>query len=377
MRKIALKYRGFTLFELLAVIVVLGILALFGGFLFTNLFNNAEDAKKKADIQSMAQVYELNYSPASGYQILLGSQFVDGNIPTPPEGIYYNDLQSNGGYRVCAAIKGGVSPCMQSSSTCYCKQSKQIGYVPLASPSPSSGGALAHPLSCDPGQSLDNQLVTYLRFDESSGSTANDSAGDNDGAVSNANFTNGYPNSSAMNFGNGISISPGSSPQHYVDLGNTASLNILGPMSISVWVRPATTDGTTIILSKSAGSTSTIQYELLKSGVDAQFRISNGSSIITASSLGAFSSGGTWQHIVAVFNGSDLVVYKNGIAGTAVPFVGTQTNYNNNVIVGRRSNGSLANSSGIVRIDDLRIYDRELLPVDVAKLYNDGEGCLP
>lgn len=415
--------KGFTLVELLVVIVILSILGIAGVTIFSSVTKNAQDARKKSDIESIAKAYETNYNPLSGYQALSGDQFGDGVIPTPPEGgSYFNELQPNGGFRVCTAVNGGSNPCSSDSDTCFCKNSSQITYLASASspspspsaaasvapspspspsplpppspspsptplpspsaapsvapsPSPSPTNPLAHPLSCDPGQTLDVGLAGYWKFDESSGTNAVDEIGTSPATVVSGSFGAGYPNSTTMNFGNAVYL-PGTTT-NYVDLGNTSALNILGPITLSAWVSPTLTTGTTILVARTTGSVTTGQFEFYKSGANVSFRIGNGAAFSSSTFSNVFLSANTWVHIAGVFDGSTLRVYRNGVSSSAATFTGPQVSYNNNVKLGMRSNNSVPGASGELRMDDVRIYNRALSASEISALYNGGQGCLP
>jgi len=52
---------GFTLIELLVVISIIGILTVMALVAYTNITNRANDTKKRADINAIANAYELKY----------------------------------------------------------------------------------------------------------------------------------------------------------------------------------------------------------------------------------------------------------------------------------------------------------------------------
>ncbi|MBI2020275.1 prepilin-type N-terminal cleavage/methylation domain-containing protein [Candidatus Daviesbacteria bacterium] len=137
--------KGFTLVELLVVIAILAILAIIGIVIFTGLTKNANESRKKSDVETIAKVLEAQYSPIAGYpNPLAGTFFASGIVPTPPEGGTYNVVYSTGnvGFRVCAdsADTDPLTTCSASSSTCFCKDSSQSQYVAAGGPPPGGGG---------------------------------------------------------------------------------------------------------------------------------------------------------------------------------------------------------------------------------------------
>src|SRR5688572_21453384 len=103
------KFKGFTLIELLVVISTIAILSVIGTTIFTNTTKNAQDAKKKADVDEIAKALELKYDYSTATYTDLdpsGSEFAKGTIPKTPSGVdYYRDLSDdNKGFIVCAPL---------------------------------------------------------------------------------------------------------------------------------------------------------------------------------------------------------------------------------------------------------------------------------
>ncbi len=79
--------RGFTLLELLVTVSIIGIIAVVGITLFLNVQKGARDSRRKADIDTVAKVFEINKT-GSEYQNVAGNQFASGAIPQDPKGPY-------------------------------------------------------------------------------------------------------------------------------------------------------------------------------------------------------------------------------------------------------------------------------------------------
>ena len=77
--------RGFTLIELIIVIALIAILASIGLSVYSGQQKNARDAKRRGDIEAIANALETNKT-ATSYQPLIGSNFTAGAIPTDPGG---------------------------------------------------------------------------------------------------------------------------------------------------------------------------------------------------------------------------------------------------------------------------------------------------
>jgi len=83
----------------------------------------------------------------------------------------------------------------------------------------------------------------------------------------------------------------------------------------------------------------------------------------------------TWSHVTAVFNGNNITVYLNGVAGTpVVKTIGTLFDAGN-LAIGRQSAADCASpysSCWKGQIDDVRVYNRALSSDEIKRLYNMG-----
>lgn len=73
--------KGFTLIELLIVISIIAILSAIGLVIFISVQPGARDARRRADIDAIGKVLEVN-KQTGGYQPLQNSQFANGSVPT-------------------------------------------------------------------------------------------------------------------------------------------------------------------------------------------------------------------------------------------------------------------------------------------------------
>lgn len=122
--------KGFTLIELMVVVSIMAILLVIGISFFANVIQkSARDARKKADIDAIAKVYETKFPTENKYIALTADDFANKAIPTPPEGGSYECIAgpdsgckpplTGEGFKVCATLADGT--------TSYCRSSTQGG----------------------------------------------------------------------------------------------------------------------------------------------------------------------------------------------------------------------------------------------------------
>lgn len=137
---------GFTLFELLVVISIIGILVALGTVAYSNAQEKARDSRAKADIKAMSDAFEQYFAANDSYAACstMAAETWQGTWePLDPRGNAYGEsgyaytFQCNAnGYCVCADLeqdKGGNADAAAGSTSCswanddayYCMQAQQ------------------------------------------------------------------------------------------------------------------------------------------------------------------------------------------------------------------------------------------------------------
>lgn len=82
------KKSGFTLVELLVVISIIAVLSMVGITLYSGVQKNARDARRKTDIDAIANAMETNFGKTTPgqYKALDGIMFSSGGVPVDPSG---------------------------------------------------------------------------------------------------------------------------------------------------------------------------------------------------------------------------------------------------------------------------------------------------
>jgi len=209
--------------------------------------------------------------------------------------------------------------------------------------------------------SLGANTVGIWRFEEGLGNTAYDSSGyGNNGTINGASYTIGI-------LGTALSFD---GADDYVDAGNGASLTLGSAVTAEAWV-----------YAKSLSGHASFQYRIVNKfnyptkgwylfynsgGGRFTFNTYDGIQHSTVSSIKP--SLNTWYHIVGVSDGTNNVIYVNGVSGSAVSS-GTLTNSTAFLQVGGYGNADFA-WEGL--IDEVRIYTQALSTSEIQKHYAEG-----
>lgn len=393
--------KGFTLVELMVVIVILAILSVVGIVVFKGVSETARDSRRRSDIESMAKAYEVNYQV--GYYPLVDSNFASGNIPTPPEGDsggnsgnYFNVVATDGsGFKACAALENNPSRvCNTPAQNCFCMSSSQGGIPLNTPPSGLAGTNVSFGLggssqsSCDNNGTLLTGLVGYWKMDESAWNGILNEVIDSSGYGNHGRaYSSGapLPNTVVGNFGRAGEFSGGSGFNRYAIIPRSTPLDITGhsPITLSAWIyytgiNPACTYPRAIYKETWISPTNNGGYMLQVRDGRVEMLIKNAAAggddgraaIVDVAYINQ------WILLVGTYDGTKIRLYV-GKAGSIqkseedgpVNGIGDQ-----HVTADLRLGGSCS-MNGL--LDDVRIYNRALSEAEINDLYKGGIGCLP
>ncbi len=211
-------------------------------------------------------------------------------------------------------------------------------------------------------------LVGWWRFNNESGESSSFfrdwSSWGNNGTCSGP----GCPNSTTGMFGNALAFD---GVNDYVSAGNSPSLNITDALTIEAWIKFLNlSDGYGTAITKGyTGSSATTPWMFYPSGTTTfRFYAANSTGGRTNVLLGSSLSNGVWYHFVGVYNGTHLIPYKNGVAGTSAYLGGNLLSNTGNVFIGYKWGSRYFNGT----IDEVRIYNRALSSDEIKASYNAG-----
>ena len=102
--------------------------------------------------------------------------------------------------------------------------------------------------------------------------------------------------------------------------------------------------------------------------VEGRFRNSSGTTY-TLTQTGLINN--TWQHFVLTYDGSNLTIYLNGVAGSSVPASGMITNSMVDFFIGKLEFGA-TNFSLDGKIDEVGLWDKALSAIEINCMYAYG-----
>ncbi|UCG46920.1 MAG: hypothetical protein JSU94_15640 [Phycisphaerales bacterium] len=221
--------------------------------------------------------------------------------------------------------------------------------------------------SCGAGQPADEPiegLVSHWKFDEGTGTTAYDSAGDNHGTIHGAQWTAGRFNNALDFDGNdGVDVE-GSS-------GAASTLNIHdSDLTVSAWVKTRGTGGTIVARAKPLYITYRLFVDTDKAGINT-YRQGSGHWVLSAEEA---LSANTWYHLVGVFDRTRDIgqVYINGIKEAEGPMTLDPVSNDATTKIGCLLLGQAESAFDGV-IDEVMIFNRALSEQQIQQLYSDDQ----
>jgi putative transposon-encoded protein len=206
-------------------------------------------------------------------------------------------------------------------------------------------------------------LVSYWRLGETSGTTATDSKGSNNGTYT-SGYTLGADGLIVGDSDKGVTLNGSSG---YVDVPAASNLR---PSNVTVeaWIKINTaTNGVCVVASNSFSSN--VGFELglgfvAGNNQTPQFGTYNGSWTAASSSNGALPASNAHIHLVGTYDGTNLKLYINGILMATTAFSGPLVYDANNLKIGKRPDTGVY-FNGV--IDEVAIYNTALSD---SQIYN-------
>jgi len=329
----ASKRTGFTIVELLIVIVVIGILAAITIVAYNGITNKANIASVQSDLDNAKKQLGIDQTNTGSFPATTAAANGGAGLAASAGTTYQYIVNTNVSPQTycLAATKG--------SATYYITDSNGV-------PSP--------------GSCTDAALVAEWKFN----GNANDatSHGYNGALVGTPTLTTGQ-NGSA----NGAYSFSGSG--QYISFGNSTAFNS-SDITMSAWIKPTTVSGIQEILAKE------MQYKVRMDGPNIDVLIgANGTSwTTTVTAAPGYLTVGSWSLVTTTISSSSntVVVYINGTQTGSYTLTNPIVGYNTNSLYAAAYNTSGTAEMFSGSMDDARIYNRALTSAEVQAIYNNG-----
>lgn len=203
--------------------------------------------------------------------------------------------------------------------------------------------------------------AAYWRLGESSGTNAVDEMGASNGTYA-GGYTLGASGALANNSNTAVELN-GTGGR--VSAPSLPALNLTSQVSIEAWVNPDSLAGTRWIVNKG-----TFYYLYIDNGTT-YFGIHNGTyTYLTTTTV----TTGAWQHLVGTYDGSSLVLYRNGVVVAQAPASGAISSTTEPLFIGAFSTGG---SFFDGRIDETAVYGSGLTAAQALAHYQRGNSTRP
>lgn len=212
-------------------------------------------------------------------------------------------------------------------------------------------------------QILANGPEGYWRLGETSGSTAVDVMAASNGTYAGGVTPSAFPNTGLLNDTDGAIDFNATSGK--ITIPHVASFVLTNAASFEVWAKPDTVAGTS-------------ERWIFRKGADTFYlAIASGQTIagVNSTTVGikqastTLVTAGSWQHLVATFNGTTLILWRNGVNVASVAAGGNIVATTAAINVGSKD-GTVGWYDG--RLDEVALYNIVLTPAQILADYQRG-----
>ena len=223
--------------------------------------------------------------------------------------------------------------------------------------------AVSNPDQVDSDGTPPKEFVSYWKFDEGSGTTADDSVNTNNGTLVNGPIRFTGKVGGALSF---------DGTNDYVVVSNSGDLRITNNITIEAWIKPATYHWGGIVC-KGDDNAGHDDYSLWFNSGKNQMTFNWPEEGVGA---GGPNIGNTvvplnmWSHFVGVWDGAQIRLYVNGNLDAVFDRTKIITTTNANIYIGVSPSGSDEYFKGV--IDEVAIFNRALTPQEIQQHYKNG-----
>ncbi|MEK7184212.1 MAG: LamG domain-containing protein, partial [Patescibacteria group bacterium] len=232
-------------------------------------------------------------------------------------------------------------------------------------PETTTGSEATEPTQSESGYGAGNMTLTsnigLWHLNESSGTIADSSGNGNTGTLSGASYGASGRFNTALDF-DGV--------DDFVSVPDSQTLDITGKLTLSAWVYADTTPELfdSPIIKTTDNDAWLDGYGMYFEGGLIKFWVDRYDTNVATASF----STGVWHHVVGTYDGANVRIYVDGVAGSVDPYAGAVTTNNTAMFIGAGADASGAGYFWDGKVDEVALFRRSLSATEVSDLYKRG-----
>ena len=212
---------------------------------------------------------------------------------------------------------------------------------------------------------FNRDLLGYWNSESISGTTTNDDSQNNNDGI----LVNGVVTDAAAGIrGNSMSFN---GTNQFITIPYASNLNVTNAFTVEAWVKRtgAQTNQWAQIVNRNADNGFNLQHDSTNTKFEFAVRTNTNRYYINATPAGGIQDN-TWYHVVGVYDGSNMILYVNGIELTRRAQSGTVIQSNKPLYIGKRSDNSATNDRYFKgNIDEVKYWNKALTLNEVRDSY--------
>lgn len=206
-------------------------------------------------------------------------------------------------------------------------------------------------------------LVGWWKLDETDNNIAPDTSGENNDGTK-TNFSSSSDGWVSGKVDNALDFD---GTDDYLDIGSNSKLDIVGPITVSLWVKLTSNKDHNVLSKYTAGTSG---YGVYIDPSRKFYARHDGLASDATASTNTLNLN-TFYHLAYTYDGTTLVMYIDNQIETSVPLAGGIVLNANSLKIGRFTTAGVNYVSGV--LDDIRIFNTALNRDQIGYLFNAGD----
>lgn len=355
---------GFTLVELIVVVAISAVVSV-GGFMTIYKYRAAQNIKLALNeivaVTRNTQGMSITQKNGKQWGIRFSNSVADGQSFRTWSGSSFASSSPNQTYKLRSGVNFGNPATGKDIDVIFSAISGEISQNQIITLLAGSAGSMVGDVVVNTLGKVTTRkeegLVGYWHFDEGTSTIAYDMSG----YENNGTLTNSPTWQSGIDCKSGGCLSFDGT-NNYVELGINNMPSGALPRTLSVWANVGSSNSGYRAIFNEGTYAANQQFQIgILSG---SFNVNNYSA--TWSDVATYTTG-QWYHLVLTYDGSNVLLYKNG------GVVASATGITLNTTIGKLRIGANPNAAEKFNgsIDEVRVYNRVLSADEILQMYND------